>query len=301
MNGPSSGGEVRRILANATGTDPDDWHLCLKARYGMAVVFAGLADVEGVGQVVTTPYTCATAVNPILVAGLTPVYADLDPASLSISDPAGLISAATRAIVAQNTLGIIGDRSGLRALADRHHLVLVEDSAHCVARLARGDDGQPLADVSIHSAGIEKVLPIGFGGAVWVNPRLAATHPGFHHALRTRLAALPVPGFATRFRVRIYRGLAGILARLPRSLRPAARRLTIAARLLEPPVAAAERAGRQPAPLASYGFVDRKLLTWLPRLPQMYVLVVECTKSDNREPEEHEQCQLNGQPAFRAR
>ncbi len=41
-----------RMLADRTGTDPADWFLVFKARYGMEVVFRALAEARGPGDVV---------------------------------------------------------------------------------------------------------------------------------------------------------------------------------------------------------------------------------------------------------
>ena len=98
---------IREKLAKYSNTNPDDWFLCLKARYGMAASFKAIRSELGSGEVITTPYTCITSVNPIIVADLKPVYADIDPQTLSITGADKLVNKRTRAIVVQHTLGII--------------------------------------------------------------------------------------------------------------------------------------------------------------------------------------------------
>ena len=189
----SETGTVRRALAEASGTDPDDWFLVSKARHALLVVFRVVARHAGPGEVVTQPFTCATAVAPILTAGLRPRYADLDPDTMAI-DPAsvhGVLSPRTRAIVAQHTFGRAARVARLRDLLPEGAL-LVEDSAHCLGDLARNADGAPAADVSVHSFGVEKMLPTRAGGAVWVNPALRDTP--WHAALTRALSGLPVGG-----------------------------------------------------------------------------------------------------------
>src|SRR5690606_599882 len=179
-----------RMLADRTGTDPADWFLVFKARYGMEVVFRALAGTRGPGDVVTQVFTCSTAVDPILVAGLRPVYAEVSPATVAIDPDRLAVGPDTRAVVLQNTFGIV-DSAGARRLRDAARSVgalLVEDSAHCVTRLARDADGSPVADVSFHSFGVEKMLPTRFGGAVWVSPAL---DPALRSAVVTALDALP--------------------------------------------------------------------------------------------------------------
>ena len=150
--------KVRRSIAKMTDTNSDDWFLCLKARFGLEIVYSAIKEVLGPGSVLTTPYTCITAINPIMAGGLEPQYIDIDPALLSTSDiPANRITADTRAIVMQHTLGIIDNKNNLYNIAKRHNLVLIEDSAHCLLRMARGTDDLPLADISAHSFGVETV------------------------------------------------------------------------------------------------------------------------------------------------
>ncbi len=81
----------------------------------------------------------------MLVAGLRPVYAEVSPATVAIDPERLVLGPATRAVVLQNTFGIV-DEPAARRLRDAARSVgalLVEDSAHCVGRLARDADGTP--------------------------------------------------------------------------------------------------------------------------------------------------------------
>ena len=100
MNYEESSEQIRKQLAELSQTNAEDWHLCLKARFGMALVFEAIRDKIGAGEIITTPYTCITSINPILVAGLTPVYHDIDESILSTGKlNEKLFKAKTRAIV----------------------------------------------------------------------------------------------------------------------------------------------------------------------------------------------------------
>lgn len=270
MNFIQSSNRICQKLARATGTSADDWFLCLKARYGMAVVFNAIRQDLGPGEIITTPYTCATAVNPILVSRLTPIYADLDLPTLSIKNPTKLITPKTHAIVMQHTLGIIGDKTALSALAQKHHILLIEDSSHCLARLATNKKGEILADISIHSFGVEKVLKTKFGGAIYVNPRLQNTHPTLYTEIKQGLKRLPSPNVTTNMRLHLYRSENAVLQRLPQQLRKPLRRGLTATKLFEPAILPIEQNGKQPKPLASNSYVNQKILEFLPTLPQNY-------------------------------
>lgn len=236
---------VTAALAARTGTDPDDWFLVFKARYGMAVVFRALREARGPGQVVTQIFTCSTAVDPILAAGLTPRHADVSPATVSIDPDRLTLTGTERAVVVQHTFGIVDDDRAARVAAAARGVgaLVVEDSAHCVGRMARGASG-PIADVSIHSFGIEKVLPTHFGGAVWLNP--AAGDAGLRRRMADDLASLPAVGARLDVLARAYRAEVGVLNQLPGAVSGPARRMLTALGAFEPAVAPVEGRGRLP-------------------------------------------------------
>ncbi|MFV0485006.1 MAG: DegT/DnrJ/EryC1/StrS family aminotransferase [Candidatus Saccharimonadales bacterium] len=278
MKSVQSTEKICQKLASLTSTKPEDWHLCLKARYGMAVVFNAIAKVEGKGEIITTPYTCATAVNPILVSRLTPIYADLDTSNLSIVDPKKLINKNTRGIVMQHTLGIIGKKTPLKTLTELRKLVLIEDSAHCLGRLALDSKGKPIADISIHSFGVEKVLNnTKFGAAIYINPELAKTKPKLYEKITTDFKNLKKPNVFTGGRLRIYRLTNGILQRLPGGVKRGVRKFTVSAKILEPPISPEEQTGKQHTPLGTNDFVNQKILAALPSLPKNYLRRLETT------------------------
>ncbi len=238
-----SGGVARR-LADQTGTREEDWFPVFKARYGMLQTFVALADRRPQGAVVTQLLTCATAVDPILVAGLAPTYAEVSPATLSLDPDSLTLEGGTAAVVIQHTFGIV-DEPAARRIAEAARSVgalVCEDSAHCVGRMANSADGSPLADVSFHSFGAEKMLPTKFGGAVWVNP--AMTDGELRAAIVGRLSELQAPGSRLAFAARTYRYQLAVLNRLPRGLSRRLRGLLTKMGILAPPVAPSEREGR---------------------------------------------------------
>ncbi len=273
MNYIESSRKIRQLMAKASNTDPDDWFPCLKARFGMQVVFRNIRESFGAGEVITSPYTCITAINPILTGGLTPIYSDIDINNLSLTEPAAKLCASgkVRALVMQHTLGIIGDKSAMATYANKHRLLLVEDSAHCLTRMARDKKNQPLADISVHSFGVEKILTrTKFGGAIYVNPRLKASNPEFYEQLTASLLALPQPNPMTEIRLRSYRVNNAVLQRMPASIKPTARNISIKAKILEPPISYIEQEGKQGKALAPTLWVNQKILEQLPTLPINY-------------------------------
>ncbi len=229
-------------LAQLTQTNAADWFVVFKTRYGMLEVFAALAEHTSRRSVVSQLLTCSTAVNPILVAGLSPVYAEVSPDSLSIDPGALALGTDTAAVVIQHTFGMIDSAAAgvIASTARAAGAIVCEDSAHCVGRMAQGRDGLPLADVSFHSFGVEKMLPSKFGGAVWVNPAL---DPPLRAAIVARLEALAAPGPRLAFAARTYRYQLALLNRLPRGIGAPVRKALVKAKIFEPPVAPSEIQG----------------------------------------------------------
>lgn len=259
---------VARRLAEATGTDPHDWHLVFRARYGMQVVFRAIADVRGSGDVATQLLTCATAVSPITASGLHPAYGEVADSSLALDPEILHPTDSTRAVMLQHTFGIIDHAraAGLRRLADEAGALLIEDSAHCVTRMARDESGAPLADVSIHSFGAEKILPTRFGGAVWVNPGLGDS--ALQQRLRVTFADLPKVGAAASLRSRLYRSQVRVLNRLPGGIAAPTRDLLTRAQLFEPLISDTETRGELPyAPSRPADWMDDAVVTALADLP----------------------------------
>lgn len=239
--------ELREALARRTHTQAQDWFLVFKARYGMEVVFRALHDELGEGEVVTQLFTCLTAVAPIVAAGLRPRYADVSADTLGV-DPAALaVDDRTRAVVAQHTFGIIDPEVDALLRDAAHHAgaLLVEDNAHCLGRLSRDEDGHPLADVSIHSFGVEKMLPgCYFGGAVWVNPQLPGTR--LRERIVEDLTALPALDSARERAAERYHNQIRVLTRLPSGPSHKMRARWEAKGTFEPAVADTERRAQLP-------------------------------------------------------
>ncbi|MEO6325981.1 MAG: DegT/DnrJ/EryC1/StrS aminotransferase family protein [Thermoanaerobaculia bacterium] len=131
----------------------------------LAMLAAGIGPGD---EVITTPLTFLSSANAVLYAGGTPVFVDVDPSTANI-DPRAVeaaITPKTKAIVAIDLYGLPADHVALRAIADRHSLVLVEDAAHCVEGVRDGYKPGQLADYACFSFYATKNLTCGEGGAI---------------------------------------------------------------------------------------------------------------------------------------
>src|SRR5262249_34052250 len=119
-------------------------------------------------EVITTPLTFIASSTAILQAGATPVFVDVEPTSGNIDATRleAAITARTRAILPVHLYGQMCDMRALRAIADRHDLRIVEDSAHCVEGRRDGIGPAQLGDTACFSFYATKAITCGEGGAI---------------------------------------------------------------------------------------------------------------------------------------
>jgi UDP-4-amino-4-deoxy-L-arabinose-oxoglutarate aminotransferase len=131
----------------------------------LAMLAAGVGPGD---EVITTPMTFLSSANAVLYAGGTPVFVDVEPhtANLDASRVEEAVTSRTKAIVAVDLYGLPADHVALRAVADRHGLVLVEDAAHCVEGRRDGFGPGQVADYACFSFYATKNLTSGEGGAI---------------------------------------------------------------------------------------------------------------------------------------
>lgn len=131
----------------------------------LSLLAAGIGPGD---EVITTPLTfCATA-NAIIHTGAVPVFADVDPRTMNL-DPAAVASAITErtaAIIPVHFAGRPVDVPALRALANRHALVLIEDAAHAFGAAVHGRRIGTTGDLTCFSFHATKNLTTGEGGMV---------------------------------------------------------------------------------------------------------------------------------------
>jgi UDP-4-amino-4-deoxy-L-arabinose-oxoglutarate aminotransferase len=124
-------------------------------------------------EVITTPMTFVATSNAALLAGATPVFADVERAT-GLIDPKAVeaaITPRTRAIIAVHLYGQLADMRALRAVADRHQVALVEDAAHAIESERDGIRVAQLGDATVFSFYATKTMTSGDGGAIAVHDR----------------------------------------------------------------------------------------------------------------------------------
>ena len=149
---------AKRCLATASGTTA-------------LIVSLHVLDVDAGDEVIVSPYTFVASYNAILAHKALPIFADTDPATLTL-DPASIASRLTdrtRAIMPVHIFGLPCDMDPIVALARQHRLRVVEDA--CQAWLAeyKGRKCGTLGDLGCFSFQESKNLPSGEGGAITGN------------------------------------------------------------------------------------------------------------------------------------
>ncbi|WP_280462739.1 bifunctional SDR family oxidoreductase/aminotransferase class I/II-fold pyridoxal phosphate-dependent enzyme [Nocardia carnea] len=96
-----------------------------------ALVAAGIGPGD---EVITSPITWPATGNAIIHTGATPVFADIDPATLMVTPDTirKVITSRTQVIMPVHIGGQPADIAAIGALADEHGLMVIEDAAHAL-------------------------------------------------------------------------------------------------------------------------------------------------------------------------
>jgi dTDP-4-amino-4,6-dideoxygalactose transaminase len=126
---------------------------------------------HGVGhgdEVITTPMTFVATATAILQAGAKPVFVDVCPKSglLLPETVESAITKKTRALIPVHLYGRMVDMRGFSKLAEKHNLVLIEDSAHCIEGIRDGIRPGQLSNAACFSFYATKNMTCGEGGAL---------------------------------------------------------------------------------------------------------------------------------------
>ncbi|WP_379548683.1 DegT/DnrJ/EryC1/StrS family aminotransferase [Qipengyuania sp. DSG2-2] len=126
----------------------------------------GAIRVEPGDEIITTPWTMSATAMAILHWNAIPVFADIDPRTFNI-DPAcveALITPRTKAIMLVDIFGQSADVDALKAIADKHGLKLLGDTAQAPGS-KRGDGlTGTRADIGGFSLNYHKHIHCGEGG-----------------------------------------------------------------------------------------------------------------------------------------
>jgi dTDP-4-amino-4,6-dideoxygalactose transaminase len=130
-----------------------------------------LLDIQPGDEVIIPSFTFVSTVNAFVLRGAQPIFADIRPDTLNLDETKleALITPRTRAIVPVHYAGVGCEMNTIMAIANRHNIPVVEDTAHALFARYRGQymgTFGKLATLSFHET---KNFTCGEGGALLIN------------------------------------------------------------------------------------------------------------------------------------
>jgi perosamine synthetase len=135
---------------------------------GTAAIHSALF-AAGVGpgdEVITSAFSFSGSFHPILQQNAIPVFVDIDARTYNI-DAAQIetkISDRTKVLMPVHIHGLPADLQEIRALAEKYHLVLIEDACQAHGAMYRGRTAGTIGDMGCFSLNVTKNLSGGEGG-----------------------------------------------------------------------------------------------------------------------------------------
>ncbi len=148
-------------VAVSSGTDADILALAVLHDFG-----AQQGD-----EIIVPALSFVATGNAVLHAGFTPVFVDIERATLNI-DPTQIeaaITSKTRAIMPVHLMGKPAEMDTINAIAKRHNLTVVEDAAEAHGAHYKGKAAGSLADLAAFSTYVAHIITTGEGGVITTN------------------------------------------------------------------------------------------------------------------------------------
>ncbi|HZX49694.1 MAG TPA: aminotransferase class I/II-fold pyridoxal phosphate-dependent enzyme, partial [Candidatus Paceibacterota bacterium] len=176
------------------GSAPQELEQKFAARLGVqhACAFnsgrsAFLAILESLGlekgsEVLLQAFTCNAVPNPVMWAGLQPVYVDCNESdfNIDVEDLERKITSKSRVVVVQHTFGLPADMSKVMEICQKHNLILIEDCAHALGAKYKGKEVGSFGKAAFFSFSRDKVISSVYGGmAVTSDDSLASKIQAF--------------------------------------------------------------------------------------------------------------------------
>ncbi len=135
------------------------------------VAAVGAIGIEPGAEIIVTPWTMSASATAILHWNAIPVFADIDLETFNL-DPKSVeanITPYTKAIMVVDIFGQSADMDELMAIAAKHGLKVISDTAQAPGALYKGKYAGTLADVGGYSLNYHKHIHTGEGGILVTN------------------------------------------------------------------------------------------------------------------------------------
>ncbi len=135
------------------------------------VTAVGAIGIEPGDEVIVTPWTMCASATAIIHWNAIPVFADIDPETFCL-DPKSIeanITPYTKAIMSVDIGGHPSDSDAINAIARKHNLKVITDSAQAPGALYNGKYAGTLTDIGGYSLNYHKHIHTGEGGILVTN------------------------------------------------------------------------------------------------------------------------------------
>ncbi|XQQ06768.1 MAG: dTDP-4-amino-4,6-dideoxygalactose transaminase [Leptolyngbya sp. IPPAS B-1204] len=142
-------------------------HSCTAALEMAAI----LADVQPGDEVILPSYTFVSTANAFVLRGATPVFVDVRPDTLNLDESKveAAITPKTKVIAPVHYAGVSCKMDTLKAIAERHNLLVIEDAAQGIRSFYKGKPVGSLGHLAAFSFHETKNVVCGEGGALAIN------------------------------------------------------------------------------------------------------------------------------------
>lgn len=140
------------------------------------IAAVGAIGIEPGDEVIVSPWTMCASATAILHWNAIPVFADIESDTFCL-DPSSVeanITPQTRAIMAIDIFGQSADMKALQAIADKHKLKIISDTAQAPGAYYGDRYAGTLADIGGYSLNYHKHIHTGEGGILVTNDDLYA-------------------------------------------------------------------------------------------------------------------------------
>ena len=137
------------------------------AALSTALMAAGIGAGD---EVIVPPFTFVASVEAIVLAGAIPVFAEIDETlTLSAEGIEAVVTPKTKAVNFVHMCGSCGHMDAVKAVCEKHQLVLLEDACQVTGGTYKGQALGTLGQVGTFSFDSVKTISCGEGGAVLTN------------------------------------------------------------------------------------------------------------------------------------
>lgn len=164
---PNDSLKLRQALATRYQATLDNVALTKNGRSALAIALQTI--FKSGDEIIVNGFTCYAVIEAVKAAGLKPIFADINRETLHFDTTTlqKVITAKTKGIIIQNTLGIPVDIVALEEFAAQHHFQIIEDLAHCAGiKYPDGREAGTVGAATILSFGKDKSIDTISGGAV---------------------------------------------------------------------------------------------------------------------------------------